>query len=459
MRRTLLRNLRAGLRAGLGAPLARRTAGNLAFRIAGAGMSFVAAVVLARCLGQAAYGAYVGWAATVALGATCLGFGLPVVALQEIAAARGRGEGWERARGALLLALATTLLVATGSALAGTALAWQAHGGALAPPFLAALTLAVLLLLGLVAAVQQGFEHVLRSQVPGLVQPVALVAGAVSWRLLGGHPLGLVEALLLQLGAAALALLVGLALLLAGLEAGERQALAFGPLAGRPGPWLATGFFLMANQLLVNAQTQLDILMLGWLARPEAVATYHAASRGAYVLTFLFGAATAALGPTVARLHAAGDRAGLAATVARSAGATFLVSAALALALALVGPFYLRLFGPGFAAGYPAFLVLLSGWLVCIACGPAQVVLLMTGEARAAALLFAGGTGLNLLLGFALIPLAGALGAAVAAATAVAAVGLAWGVRCRRRLGLSVSGLGALRHLRAHGLAPAAAAP
>jgi O-antigen/teichoic acid export membrane protein len=178
------------------------------------------------------------------------------------------------------------------------------------------------------------------------------------------------------------------------------------------------------------------------------------------VLTFLFGALTAALEPTVARLHAAGERAGLAATVAGSAGSTFLLSAGLALALAVAGPAYLGLFGPGFAAGYPAFLVLLLGWLACIACGPAQVVLLMTGEARAAALLFAGGTGLNLTLALALIPLAGPLGAALASAAAVALTGLGWGRRCRRRLGLRVDGLAALgRRGRPAPLALVGAAP
>jgi O-antigen/teichoic acid export membrane protein len=433
MARSALRILRTRLQA----PLALRTLGNLAFRVAGTGASFLVAVLLARLLGQAAYGAYVTWMSATALAATCASLGMPQLVTAELAAARGRGQGLATARGVLRLALLLMGAIAAATLLAG------ALAGAEA--LLAAAILACLLLAALVAALQQGFEQVLRSQVAGLLQPVLLVVAVALAGLLAGRALDAQEALLLQLGAVLLSLLLGVLLLVASLGREGCRALLAGAAAWRPGPWLGAGFFLMANQLLVNAQTQLDVLLLGWLRGPEAVAVYHAASRGAYVLTFLFGALTAALSPTVARLHAAGDRAGLAATVGGSAASTLLASAALAFVLALVGPFYLGLYGAGFAAGYPAFLALLLGWLGCVACGPAQTVLLMTGHGKAAALVFAAGTALNLLLGLVLIPLLGALGAALAAAAAVVAVGLAWGALCRRRLGLRVDGLERLR--------------
>ncbi|MEK0086050.1 lipopolysaccharide biosynthesis protein [Benzoatithermus flavus] len=426
------------LRTSLGAPLARRTFGSLFCRVAGTGAGFLAAVALARLLGQAAYGAYVTWMSILALAATLGGLGLPQLVLKEVAAARGGGAGWAEIRDLLVLTLRLTLAVAAAGILAGA----LAGGG---PPLLAGAILAVLLANSLVGALQQGFEHVLRSQIAGLLQPACLIGGAILLPHLTRRPLGVEAALLLQLGAALLGLLAGFLLLAAGLERGERRALTSGRGAGRFGPRLTAGLLLMANQFLVNAQTQLDVLMLGWLEGPEAVALYHAASRGAYVLTFLFGALTGALAPTVARLHAAGAGSELAATVARAAGSTLLASAALALVLAVAGPFYLGLFGAGFRAGYPAFLVLLAGWLGGIACGPAQTVLMMTGEARLAALVLAAGTAGNLVLGLVLIPLAGALGAAAASAFAVVLSGLAWAAACRRRLGLRVDGLAGFR--------------
>jgi O-antigen/teichoic acid export membrane protein len=83
------------------------------------------------------------------------------------------------------------------------------------------------------------------------------------------------------------------------------------------------------------------------------------------------------------------------------------------LLLAVFGPAFLRLFGPGFAAGAPAMAVLAAAMLVNVGAGIAQTVLLMSGNSRRHLLATALGLTLNVLAGVVLIPRYGALGAAI----------------------------------------------
>ena len=83
---------------------------------------------------------------------------------------------------------------------------------------------------------------------------------------------------------------------------------------------------LMANQLLLNAMPQIDILMLGWLAGTGEVGVYHAASRGALLITLVFGAMNAAAAPTIARLWGGGHLAELQKLVTSCARTTFSVA-------------------------------------------------------------------------------------------------------------------------------------
>ena len=113
----------------------------------------------------------------------------------------------------------------------------------------------------------------------------------------------------------------------------------------------------MANQLLVNAVPQIDILMLGWLAGPGEVGVYHAASRGALLITLVFGAMNGAAAPTIARLWGAGHRADVQALVGYCARTTFAVAVLLGAALVLAAKDFLGLFGPEFVRGELSYFI------------------------------------------------------------------------------------------------------
>ena len=161
-----------------------------------------------------------------------------------------------------------------------------------------------------------------------------------------------------------------------------------------------------------------DIVLLGILAGPYEVGLYQVARRLAELTVFCAGAASSVGLPRLARAHAERrlDRVQSTIDVMNliSVGSTGLV----VLALVAVGPFALQIFGPEFAQGYPALIVLALGRLAAVLLGPASDLLLMTGHHRRLGrvnLVFAI---LNLALNLALIPWLGGLGAAIATCTA-----------------------------------------
>jgi O-antigen/teichoic acid export membrane protein len=176
---------------------------------------------------------------------------------------------------------------------------------------------------------------------------------------------------------------------------------------------------LVAHQLLVNSVPQIDILMLGWLTGTGEVGVYHAASRGALLITLVFGAMNGAAAPTIARLWGAGHVAEIQDLVTCCARTTFAVALLVGATLLLGAKTFLGLFGPEFVRGELPMTILLLGWLGAVACGPSQILLIMTGFERAALSALGGGVAVNVVLNAVLIPAAGVTGAAAATAISV----------------------------------------
>jgi O-antigen/teichoic acid export membrane protein len=147
-------------------------------------------------------------------------------------------------------------------------------------------------------------------------------------------------------------------------------------------------------------------------------------------------AVAAAFAPTVADLHARGDRAGLQALIRRAAQLSLAGSVCLAVPLMLAAPGLLALFGRDFAAGAPAVVILVLGQLFAAAAGPQQHLMTMTGREPAGALMQAGGAALGLVAGFFLARPFGPTGVAVAASAGVVAWNLAMFWFAWTRLGI-----------------------
>ena len=77
------------------------------------------------------------------------------------------------------------------------------------------------------------------------------------------------------------------------------------------------------------------------------------------------------------------------------------------------------MFGKDFVGGYPLMFIIAVGLLARAAVGPAERLLNMLGERRRCAHVYAGSFLLNVALCFVLIPHFGAIGAAIASASAL----------------------------------------
>lgn len=112
------------------------------------------------------------------------------------------------------------------------------------------------------------------------------------------------------------------------------------------------------------------------------------------------------------------------------------------------GGFILGLFGEGYAEEGMLFLaILLAGVVIRASIGPAEAILTMANAQKLAAWLYAGVFVVNLALNFALIPLFGLVGAAVATALSMVVETLLLVIAVRRTLGI-VSFIGVVGRLK-----------
>jgi O-antigen/teichoic acid export membrane protein len=190
----------------------------------------------------------------------------------------------------------------------------------------------------------------------------------------------------------------------------------------------------VTEMLLLNA----DILILGLFVEPELVAYYFAATRLAQILAYVPYGATAATAQKYAALAAPADRPELQTLIGKTAT---LAAAATAFGTLLLGLFagpLLSMFGAGFDQAAPVVALLALGIFLSCAFGPGEDVLNMLGEERLCSFGFAVALAVNIALNFALIPLFGMMGAAIATVSALTLRGALLAYFAKLRLGLVV---------------------
>ena len=167
--------------------------------------------------------------------------------------------------------------------------------------------------------------------------------------------------------------------------------------------------------LLTNA----DVIIVGFYLPPDQVAIYFAAAKTIVLMQFVFFAVKSAAGPRFSKLIASGDVAGLNGAAQQIARWSFWPSLAMGLALLLVSPWLLMLFGSGFSSGYSLVLILFFGFLTKSAIGPAETLLNMAGKQFICVWLYAITFLTNVTLNVILIPQYGLEGAAIATSLAM----------------------------------------
>lgn len=414
----------------------RGAAGTALLQGTSSGLGFITSVVLARTLGNAAYGTYAlgfAWASLLMVPAI---LGLDRFLVRGIATYEVHEE-WGLARGLLRRANEVVLLVSLslGGIACLVAVAWLSPS--LRVPFAIAMALVPITSLTLLRqGAMQAFGRIVTGQLPEfLIRPVLILAAVGVLAVVDRGGLTATSAILIAVIATGVACAVGAQQL--------RRALPAALRAAKPEyktrEWLTASLPMMfiGGIWLANAYT--GTVVVGALAGRSAAGIYSVVDKGAALIAMVLVATNMPLAPAIARLAAQGDRVNLERTVERVARLGFAVSLPICAVFAIFPGVYLSLFGHGFHSGATAMTILALGQVVNAAAGPCGNVLIMSGYERSA--LAGMGVGLltNLLLAVILVPVLGVTGGAIAFATSLLAWNGMFVLAARRHMGINAT--------------------
>jgi O-antigen/teichoic acid export membrane protein len=420
-------NLRATLVRGAGA--------SFALKVGATALAFVGSVVLARLLGTDGYGAYAYAMAWINVLAAPTMLGMDKLTVREVAIQQAR-EDWGHMRGLLFWSNIIIFCVSTAVALVVFAISRVKALAAgpvmtetlwIALPWLPLLTLTYLR-----QSAMQGLHRVVEGQLPeeflrpALFLVFVLAAVPLLDRLNAPWAVGL------NVLAAGITYLIGVLLLRRSLPPPVRAAKR--QYSSRV--WLRSSlpFLLLGSMQALNGY--LPILVLGWTHGGDEVGIFAVAARSAGLIAFFQLAANAVLAPTIARLYAKRETERLQRVITKSSRVMLVVALPLAIGLASLGNYFLRIFGAEFEQGHLALAILCIGQIFYTAVGSVGLLLTMTGHERDAARGVAVSVAANIVLTAVLIPTWGVNGAAIATAATLVTWNLLLALLAIRRAGI-----------------------
>ena len=419
------------------AGLLRLAGGTLVLKVTGQGLLLVVMVVLARLLGDRAYGQYIYALAWLRICVLLVKAGYDTALLRFLPAYALAGK-WALARGllrtAVIVTLSAWLVVALGAAAALAGLSDRLEPG-LAPTLL--LAVGVVLVQALVEqgmAALRSWNRPLLAVLPNFVLRPLLVGVLV---LVGIFGMDLPRGSALAMGAMGLASAACLVLMVVWCVRSAPRALGAERTRERAPEWnrVAVTVLFISGVHLVIAQT--DTIMVGTMLGSVQAGYYGTATRLAGLVLFGLVAANTVVAPRISACHAAGDRKGLQVMLNAASRGILLFTLPVALVLVLGGRFVLGLWGESFTTAHTALLVLVAAQTVSAAAGPNGNLLTMTGHERTAAAVMGAAALFNVALNALFIPRWGLTGAGVATGLTAVLWNVTLVVYARRRLGVS----------------------
>ena len=412
-------------------------------RVTSAALAFVSIAALARWMGAAEYGVYAyafSWLFLLALPA---GLGLSAVCVRFLAEYVALDD-WAKVRGLIGRSAALTLTTGIAIALITAAVIWFTPN-LIRPQYRIPLLIAVfgvplIALTTLGSQLGRAFGWVAWAYGPSqLWQPAVLLVVASAMAAAGATMSARV--------------MIPVSLVIGGLTL-IAQAMVYArrlrpqlrniPPAYHQRAWLRVAVPLLVIDSFAALIMHADIVMVGIFLTPVDVAHYFAATRVAMVASFFLASVGALAGPNLAALQAQGKTRDMQELLAGVTPWVTIPALTVTVLLAVAGWPLLRLFGPGFEAGYVALMLLAAGHLVASANGPAALVLNMTGHQDWAGFTYAGAALTNIALNALFIPRFGIAGAALATALSTIGMSATLVTLVRRRLGLRSSIFGVL---------------
>jgi O-antigen/teichoic acid export membrane protein len=413
-------------------------------RVTSAGILYLSQVALARWMGAFEYGIYVFvWTWVLVLSAVSH-LGLPTLMIRLVPEYLVRGEH-ALLRGLLLGGRAAAVMAGCFFALAGLGLVWLL-GDRLDDHYALPICLAIICVpLCALSDVQDGIGRSRGWIASGLVPPYVMRPLLLLGSMAVAHFVGLPTTAGVAAGCAIIATWVAALVQTLLLARGFAGTMPKVPRAYEPGRWIGAALPLLVISACEIALQNADVLIISAYMTPVEVGMYFAAAKTVSLVMFVHYAVGSAVANRFATLRARDDHAGLRALVRDAVHWTFWPSLVGVVVILALGRPLLWLFNPQFTAAYPVMFVLAAGLLMRAAMGPAEFVLNMLGEQSLCALVLVASAVLDVALSFALVPVFGMLGAAVATSTALTAAALMNYVVARRRLELEISIWNSLR--------------
>ena len=417
---------------------AQRMAGTaFIIRVASAGVVFLSQIVLARWMGSFDFGIYVSVWTWLLLAGDTLHLGMPLIA-QRFIPEYSHHNDLDTLRGFFAASRWITFILTTGFALLGGALvhalAPSLDPHTVLPFYLACVSLPFYALSLMCDGLARSYNWIGLALAPhSLLRPAVLFAlMALAYAL--GFPIDATTTMI-----ALTASIWGTSLLqLILLERRLNGVVPRGPRRFEVRRWFATSLPIVLVWSFYTMLCYADVLVLQQFRPPEEVAYYYAAVKTLTLVGFIHFSVVAAVAHQFSALHVAGDRAALAAFVAKAVRWTFWPSLGATVVMLLLGKPVLWLFGPNFTAAYPFMLILAIGFLARASMGPAERLLNMLGQQRICAAIYAAAFGFNIAGCLILAPRFGGLGAACATAAAIVLESVLLFAAAKRRLGLHV---------------------
>jgi len=410
--------LRALFAGGSDSSLVRRLAGTaFIIRIVAALLAFVAQIALARWLGGFQFGIYVyAWTCLLLVGGVAdLGLGS---AAQRFIPEYTEHNRLDLLRGYLVGSPALAFVIGTAVAaavFAAVALTPLANADTLVPLALGCAAIPAFALAQAQSGIARSYNWInLALTPPYILRQVVLIA------LMGlAYAVGLPMDAVTTMAACLVTIWICSAGQLVFVNRRLHGAVVPGPRSYAPRAWLTTSTPISLVEGFYLLLTYADVIILTQFRPPQEVAVYYAAAKILALVAFIYFAVAQTVAHKFSAYHIAGDGKRLADFLAQTIRMTFWPSLALLAILLALGEPLLSMFGKDFVGGYRLMFIIAIGLLARASVGPAERLLNMLGERRRCAHVYAGSFLLNVALCFVLIPRFGAVGAAIASATAL----------------------------------------
>lgn len=414
------RLINSGRGSGLRAQIIRGATGVGGLKLLSLSLMLGTSILLARTLGPDGFGQYSFITSLLVVLALPLDQGMRNLITREVASYDHQNQ-WPLFRGLLhrahqwvLLGAALIILVLGGIAVSRAE--WRLDDRWT----LLLAGLAMLPFLGLNAlrgATLAGLGNVVKAQIPELLVRPGMHLAIAALLLMGGR-LNPASAIISQTAAAVIAFAVGILLLRKHWPA-QAQGVT---RAYRDRAWASAWapFTLLAAAGMLNSQ--IGILLLGWLGTDAQVAALRIADRGAQLVAMSLMVVNLVIAPHITRAYRDGDQRRLQRLCTQSARAALAVALPIALPLILFSaPIIGYVFGTEYVAlSSTPLAVLAAAQIVNVTFGSVGMFLTMSGYERDTLIGQAIALMLNILAAYLLIPSYGADGAAYAAAIGLA---------------------------------------